>query len=49
MKVKRKQYRFPFDGWHITVKLEADNKEDAIKRFHKIYKKDYDYNKIQVL
>ena len=47
--MKRKEFRFPFDGWHITIKLEADDKEDAIKRFKKLYKKEYDYNKIEEL
>lgn len=47
--MKRKEFRFPFDGWHITVKLEADDLEDAKKRFHKIYKKEYDYSKIEIL
>jgi len=45
----KKQFRFPFDGWHISIKLEADNIEDAKKRFHKLYKKEYDYNRIQEL
>ena len=46
----KKTFKFPFTGrWHYNIKLEADNKEDAIKRFHKIYKKDYDYNKIEEL
>ena len=47
--MKRKEFRFPFDGWHYDLRLEADDIEDAKKRFRKYYKGEYDYSKIEIL
>jgi hypothetical protein len=47
--MKKKEFRFPFDGWHISLRYEADNIDHAIKKFRKNYKGEYDYSRIEEL
>jgi len=37
----KNKYRFLFDGWHINLLLEADDLTDAIRRFKRYYKKEF--------
>ena len=39
--MKVKEYRFIFDGWHINIKLQADDLQDAVRRFRRLYKKEF--------
>jgi hypothetical protein len=40
--MKINTYRFKFNsGWHINLLLEADDLEDAKKKFTRYYKKEF--------
>ena len=39
--MNKNEYRFRFKGWHINLLLEADDLTDAIRRFKKYYKKEF--------
>jgi len=39
--MKKEEYRFIFEGWHINIKLQADNLKDAVRRFGRLYKKEF--------
>ena len=39
--MKRNEYRFIFEGWHINIMLEADDLQDAVRRFKRYYKREF--------
>ena len=40
--MKKDEYRFKVkSGWHINIKLEADDLQDAVRRFKRYYKREF--------